>query len=140
MEIPWTATGQPGPGTDVTIMASRFELTTAWRSPAFLALVLRAWRQVRRSPGALGVSLRAEPLRRTFWTLSAWTDRDALSGFAGAEPHRTVMRTARLWMKDSVLRFWTVPAGDFSPAGLWADARARIAASDPPAGAGPAPD
>jgi hypothetical protein len=135
MEIPWTVTSQPRPPTDATIMASRFELTTAWRSPAFLVRSLRVWRQARRSRGALGMSLRAQPLRGTFWTLSAWTDRDALSRFARAEPHQTVMRTARPWMKDSVFRFWTIPAGDFSPAELWADAQARIAASDPPASA-----
>ncbi len=131
MEIPWTAAGQPGPATDVTIMASRFELITPWRSPAFLARSLRVWRQARRSSGVLGVSLRAEPLKGTFWTLSAWTDRDALSGFARAEPHRTVMRTTRPWMKESVFRFWTISAGEFDPAGLWADAEARVAADDP---------
>ena len=135
MEIPWTATGQPGPADDVTIMASRFELATAWRSPAFLVRSLRVWRQARRSPGALGVSLRAQPLTGTFWTLSAWTDRDALSGFARAEPHRTVMRTIRPWMKDSVFRFWTIPAGDLNPTELWADAQARIAVPDQPASA-----
>jgi hypothetical protein len=136
MEIPWTTTGRPGPDTDATIMASRFELTTAWRSPAFLARSLRVWRQARRSPGALGVSLRAQPLKATFWTLSAWTDRDALSSFARAEPHRTVMRKTRPGMKESVFRFWTTPASRLDPAQLWADAQARIAAAgDPPTGA-----
>jgi len=114
-------------------MASRFELITAWRSPAFLARSPRVWRQADRSPGALGVSLRAQPVKGTFWTLSAWTDRDALSHFARAEPHRTVIGTARPWMKDSVFRFWAIPASDLNPAELWADAQARIAASDPPA-------
>jgi hypothetical protein len=136
MEIPWTTTGRsqyPGPAADASIMASRFELTSGWRSPAFLARSLRVWRQVRRSPGALGVSLRAQPLKGTFWTLSAWTDRDALSSFARAEPHRAVMRATRPWMKDSVFRFWTAPASQLNPAQLWADAQARIAASDPPA-------
>lgn len=130
MEIPWTATSEPLP-TDATIMASRFQLKTAWRSPAFLMRSLRVWRQARSSPGALGLSLRAEPLKGTFWTLSAWTDRDALSRFARAEPHQTVMSTARPWMKDSVFRFWTIPAGDLRSAELWPDAQARIASSAP---------
>ena len=131
MEIPWTSTSQPTLPTDVMIMASRFELTTAWHSPAFLVRSLRVWRQARRSPGALGMSLRAQPLRATFWTLSAWTDRDALSRFARAEPHQTVMRTARPAMKASVFRFWTIPAGDLRPVELWIDAQARVAAGDP---------
>ncbi len=130
MEIPWTATSQPCSSPDATVMASRFELTTAWRSPAFLARSLRVWRQARHFPGALGVSLRAQPLKGTFWTLSAWTDHNALSGFARAEPHRTLMRTSQPWMKNSVFRFWTTPAGQLNPAQLWADAQTRIAASD----------
>jgi hypothetical protein len=77
--------------------------------------------------------LRTQPFKGTFWTLSAWTDRDALSRFARAEPHQTVMRTARPWMKDSVFRFWTIPASDLNPAELWAGAQAGIAASNPPA-------
>ncbi len=86
MEIPWTATGQPSSAPGATIMASRFELTTAWRSPVFLARSLRVWRQARHSPWPAG-SIPAHSLKGTFWTLSAWTSRDALSGFARAEPH-----------------------------------------------------
>jgi hypothetical protein len=132
MEIPWIATGQPSSSPDATVMASRFQLTTAWRSPAFLARSLRVWHHARHSPGLLGVSLRAQPLKGTFWTLSAWTDRDALSRFARAEPHHTLMRTSRPWTKDPVFRFWTAPTAQLNPAQLWADAQTRIAASDPP--------
>jgi heme-degrading monooxygenase HmoA len=113
-------------------MASRFELTSAWRSPAFLAQALRARRQARRSPGVLGVSLRAQPLRRTYWTLSAWTGEPALMAFARAEPHRTVMRRVRPWAKTATFRYWTAPAGELPPAGdrtaraLWAEAERRI--------------
>ena len=64
MDLPWSAPGTAASGQDAYVMASRFELTSAWRSPAFLAQALRARRQARRSPGVLGVSLRAQPLRR----------------------------------------------------------------------------
>jgi hypothetical protein len=79
--------GTPSAGRDPLIMGSRFELTSAWRSPGFLAHAMRIWRQARRSPGILGVSLRAHPLRGTFWTLSAWTDEAALQAFARTDPH-----------------------------------------------------
>ena len=133
MGIPWTATGTQGSGPDATVMASRFELTTAWRSPAFLGRSLRVWRQARHSAGLLGVSLRAQPMKGTFWTLSAWTNRDMLSSFARSEPHRTLMRASSPWMKDSVFRSWTAPADQLDAAQLWADAEARIAASNPSA-------
>lgn len=99
-----------------------------WRSPAFLAQSIRAWRQARRSPGVLWVTLRAQPLRRTYWTLSAWTDQAALYAFARAEPHRTVMKRTRPRARTATFRFWTADAGQLTPDLLWAEAERRISA------------
>ena len=126
MDLPWSTTGTPAAGQSAYVMASRFELTSSWRSPAFLAQAVRAWRQARRSPGVFGVTLRAHPLRRTYWTLSAWTDEAALYAFARAEPHRTIMKRVRPWAKTATFRFWTVPADQLAPAELWAEAQRRI--------------
>ena len=120
-------------------MGSRFELKSPWRSPAFLLLSLRVWRQARRAPGLLGVSLRAHPVSGVFWTLSAWVDEPSLREFARADPHRTIMKRARPWTKSSTFRFWTVPAGKLTPAPLWADAVARITTSSPDDGQGVRP-
>jgi heme-degrading monooxygenase HmoA len=142
MELPWMngrpgpQSGRPGPqpgqqggtGTDAFVMGSRFELRSRWRSPAFLLLSMRIWRQARRTPGLLGVSLRAHPVSGVFWTLSAWADEPALREFARTDPHRTIMKKARSWTKSSTFRFWTVPADELSPGPLWADAQTRIAA------------
>jgi len=128
MEIPWATIGTPSAGQEPLIMGSRFELTSAWRSPAFLAQAMRIWMQARRSPGILGVSLRAYPLRGTFWTLSAWTDEAALRAFAGADPHRSIVRRVRPWAKTATFRFWSAPAGKLGPGQLWAEAEARITA------------
>jgi hypothetical protein len=130
VDLPWGAAGAQPAGKDAYVMASKFELTSAWRSPAFLAQAVRAWRQARRSSGICGVTLRAQPLRRTYWTLSAWTDEAALSGFARTEPHRTIMRRVRPWARTATFRFWTVPAGELTPAKLWAEAERRISAPE----------
>jgi len=108
------------------VMASKFALVSGWRTPAFLAQAIRAWRQARRSPGVLGVTLRAQPLRLSYWTLSAWTGQDALDAFARAEPHRTIMRRVRPWAKTATFRFWTADAAQLSPDRLWAEAERRI--------------
>lgn len=131
MDLPWSTAGAPSAGQDAYVMASRFELTSAWRSPAFLAQAIRAWRQARRSPGVFGVTLRAQLSRRTYWTLSAWTDQAALNTFARTEPHRTIMRRVRPWAKTATFRFWTVPADKLTPTGLWAEAERRINAPEP---------
>jgi heme-degrading monooxygenase HmoA len=131
MDLPWSTAGAPSAGQDACVMASRFELTSAWRSPAFLAQAVRAWQQARRSPGVFGVTLRAQLLRRTYWTLSAWADQAALNTFARTEPHRTIMRRVRPWAKTATFRFWTVPADKLTPAELWAEAERRINAPEP---------
>jgi hypothetical protein len=117
-------------GAEAYVMASKFELTSGWRTPAFLALAIRAWRQARRSSGVLGVTLRAQPLRLSYWTLSAWTGKDALDAFARAEPHRTIMRRVRPWAKTATFRFWTADATQLAPDRLWAEAERRISAPE----------
>jgi hypothetical protein len=67
-------------------MASRLELRQLRDVPPFLTAALRIRRQMLGSPGALGVSLIARPLHRTFWTLSAWQDQAALLAAVGREP------------------------------------------------------
>jgi len=130
MDLPWSAAGTPPAGQDAYVMASRFELTSIWRSPAFLTQAVRAWRQARRSPGVYGVTLRAELLQRRYWTLSAWTGEAALQEFARAEPHRTIMRRVRPWARAATFRFWTAPAGQLTPGQLWPEAERRINAPE----------
>lgn len=135
MEIPWIAKEQPDAGPAAVVMGSKFELSSAVRSPVFLLHSLRLWRQARRSAGIMGVSLRAQPVKGTFWTLSAWTDRQALAAFARTDPHAAAMKRIRPWTKSATFRFWPVPSGElasatFSPASLWADAVARIEADE----------
>jgi hypothetical protein len=136
MEIPWStpAAARVPAGQDIVILGSRFELTSAWRSPAFLGYALRIWLQARRSPGIMGVSLRAQPLRATFWTLSAWSSQAALRDFARADPHRSIVARVRPWAKKAVLQTWTVPGGEagptaLDPAALWEQAEARISSA-----------
>jgi hypothetical protein len=108
--LPWAAP-KPQPPVDgpVTVMASRLELRRLSDVPSFLGAALRIRRQMLASPGALGLSLIARPLHRTFWTLSAWRDQAALSAAVGREPHRQLMRHFRPRMAGSSFVTWTAP-------------------------------
>jgi hypothetical protein len=109
--LPWTTPKPPRPGDGpVTVMASRLELRRLRDVPSFLAAALRIRRQMLGSPGALGVSLIARPMHRTFWTLSAWQDQAALSAAVGREPHRQIMRRLRPRMAGSSFVTWTARA------------------------------
>ncbi|MFI6505251.1 hypothetical protein [Nonomuraea typhae] len=102
-------------------MASRFELKSLAQVPGFLLQAVRILLQVRRSGGAVGAALKAAPLKKTFWTLSAWTDREALAAFAAAQPHRGIIRAYRSAMAGSQFEFWTAAA----PSG-WDEAHERL--------------
>ncbi|MFF8973870.1 DUF3291 domain-containing protein [Streptomyces sp. NPDC014995] len=121
----WTTVSTPAPDTEAFVMASRLEVRSLKDVPRFFLQSLAAWKQVTGAPGVYGASLIAQPLKRTFWTLSAWQDREALYAYAKTEPHRSIMTGARSATKESVFTFWQVPA-----TGLpvdWAEARRRLA-------------
>lgn len=126
MQVPWTTTSTPPPIGEATLMASKFQLTSAWRSPAFLMASTRILRQAKGSAGLLGISLRAHPLRGEFWTLSAWIDEAALREFSRANPHRDTMKRFRPQMTEGIFRFWTAPADALHPAALWREGQRLI--------------
>jgi hypothetical protein len=110
--LPWTAPkSSPGPEGPVTVMASRLELRRLYDVPSFLTAALRIRRQMLGSPGALGLSLIAKPLQRTFWTLSAWQDPESLDGAVGREPHVQIMKRFRPKMAGSRFVTWTAEDG-----------------------------
>lgn len=106
-------------------MASRFETATLTGALRFFLKSPGIILQIRKAPGAHGVGLRARVFRRTFLTLSAWEDREALYRFARSEPHRSSSRAAAAYMKESEFTFWTVPAGELPIS--WAEAERRLA-------------
>ena len=122
--LPWTIPNQATPNTQAFVMASRFEVRSAKDVPRFFLKSLSAWRQVRSAPGALGASLIAQPLRRTFFTLSAWEGRDALYAFARTEPHRSIMSGLRSTMRDSTFTFWELPVEELPL--TWVDAKRHL--------------
>ena len=122
--LPWTIPNPAPPGTHAYAMASRFEVRSAADVPRFFLKSLAAWRQVRSAPGCLGASLIAQPLRRVFYTLSAWQDRDALYAFARTQPHRGIMASLRPTMRSATFTFWDVPTGQLPLS--WDDAQRRL--------------
>ncbi len=124
--LPWTAATntRPAENAEVLVMASRFHLKSLTQVPAFLLAAMRIRAQMLASPGAVGVALIAKPLARTFYTLSAWTDRAAIDAAIAIEPHRRTMTRFHPLMESSAFAFWNV-----DPAALpvdWADAICRL--------------
>ena len=112
-------------------MGSTLVLRSYRSVPSFLRAAMQLRRVVQRSPGASGVSLVAQPTRKTFWTLSAWEGQDALDSFVRSREHAAVTQKFHDRMHHSDFRFWTLPRASLpeargNAAGLWAEARARL--------------
>lgn len=123
--LPWTTLAAAAPTTPCVVMASRLPLSSYRHIPAFLLRSEAIRRQLATAPGLLGYSLQADLAHKTFWTLSAWTDRAALLRFNAADPHRKAARATRPAMQPPAFVFWTATAGDLPIA--WAEARRRLA-------------
>jgi hemerythrin-like domain-containing protein len=122
--VPWRRVVAPQPETEYLVMASRLPLRQLTKVPRFMGLTLSVVRQLERSEGLVGYSLRAHPLAKTFWTLSAWTDDAALSRFARELPHRAVIARLRPDMATTRFVTWTC-RGQELPAS-WYDAVQRL--------------
>ncbi|QIS10367.1 hypothetical protein [Nocardia arthritidis] len=106
-------------------MASRLEVKSLLDVPGFLIASLALWRQARRSPGALGVALKAEMPKRTFWTYSAWQDKAAIYAYAGSEPHKSTIERKRKVMREATFVFFNASVDELPVS--WDEIRRRIA-------------
>ncbi len=121
-----TPTSTADPATAV-VFASRLPLRTWYTPPSFLWGVVKVMRQLKSAPGLLGHSLRAEPIGGRYWTLSAWTDQQAMNEFVRTDPHRSVMRGLADALGDPTFVTWEVARADLPVS--WDDVRQRIDAA-----------
>jgi hypothetical protein len=107
--VPWRRTTTVDPDAEYLLMASRLPLRSIAKVPWFMGLTASVVRQLERTDGLVGYSLRAQPFARTFWTLSAWTDARALAAFVREMPHQAVMVKLRPHMGPTRFTTWTAP-------------------------------
>ncbi|CAL9549821.1 MULTISPECIES: DUF3291 domain-containing protein [Streptomyces] len=122
--LPWTVPNEPPRATEVHVFASRFETRTLWGALKFLVRTPGVWRQIGSAPGAYGASLKAEPFKRTFWTLSAWESPEALKTFARSGPHAPASRGLSAQMRDAKFASW--PASSDELPVSWTEVRKRL--------------
>jgi heme-degrading monooxygenase HmoA len=69
----------------------------------FIRWLLAIQRQLSQANGFIGYSLLAHPVRRDFWTLSAWLDKDSLNNFFRSAPHVRATKALRAQMGQTLL-------------------------------------
>lgn len=120
--LPWTLSGSPDSATVAQV--TRLELRRFRHVPGFLIEALRIRRAAQQAPGAIGITLRAAPLRRSFWTLSIWTDQASVDAFVSHETHLATMRRFRSRMAGSRFLAWQLEPGTSPP--TWDHALQRL--------------
>ena len=84
-------------------------------------------KQMASTPGVVGFSMLARPVRKEYATLSLWVDDAALDAFARAMPHARLRDALAREMGETTFVRWTVKGSDGVPS--WRDAFARLASS-----------
>lgn len=125
--FPWATFTKPDPAQQYLVMASRLPLRSYRTIPAFLRLTFAVRGQLAHAEGLVGYSLLAEPLSKTFWTLSAWRDQASLDAFARALPHADVVRALRPRMAPTTFLTWSVAGRDLPIS--WTEAKSRLLAA-----------
>jgi hypothetical protein len=124
MYTPWFTIAPVEKDREYLALLSGLPLKTYRGFPRLVGFVIGTVQQMYVSRGAVGVTLRAELLARTFWTLSAWQDEQALQDFVMKKPHLDAMKEMQTYMNPAYFLRWKV-AGSALPL-RWADAERRF--------------
>ena len=93
--LPWRTRLPLDPDTSYVVTVTELPLRTHLRTPRIMRATWRTVRELRDSDGLVGYALKADILRKTFWTMSAWTDSDAQAAFVCSDVHRNAMAALR---------------------------------------------
>jgi hypothetical protein len=121
---PWKAHAPAEPGRDYFALISYLPLTRFRVLPRFIRFTREVQRQLRSARGLIGYSLDAQPLHKTFWTLSVWEDRQSMMAFVREVPHSRVMQALAPHMGRTQFASWTVREMDLPLD--WVSAKARL--------------
>jgi hypothetical protein len=124
-DLPWTSFVQRVPEREYVALLSYLPLRRLSSTLPFLWGVQQVRRQLARSTGLVGYSLRASPLRREYWTLSVWESERALLAFVKTQPHNGLMSSVRGRMGATSFVRWRLRGTD--PLPTWDDAMRRAA-------------
>lgn len=88
------------------ISITRLRLRSPWHLPHFLWLNERSARQLRTAPGFIGGKLLVDA-RRTFWTVTAWSDEPAMRAYRDRDAHRAAMAKLVEWCDEASVAHWS---------------------------------
>jgi quinol monooxygenase YgiN len=132
--LPWTdCRFRPEGEEAVHVLASTLALERYSDVPRFLRWTQRIRKQLATVEGCAGYSLDARLLRKTFYTLSAWSSRDAMNRFVHSGEHARMLEAMAGRLGEATFVESTASAAELPLD--WRAAKQRLAAARAPAGA-----
>lgn len=123
--LPWSAgVYKPADGHQLHVMTTNLPLTRFRDVPRFLRWTIRIRTQLKSAPGCVGFTMDAKPFTKTFWTLSAWSDEQAMERFVRSGAHAEMLKDMAGRLGNPHFADSTATSADIPLS--WADARARI--------------
>jgi hypothetical protein len=122
--LPWRATTAVDPDVSYVVAITRLPLRRHTRIPAVMRATWQIVRELVRSDGLVGYSLKADLIRKTFWTISAWDSTDSLHAFVRSEVHVRAMTASGPHMNEPRIETTVIPGTDL-PA-EWSQVRDRL--------------
>jgi len=122
-ESPWRTFRAPNPNGDFVALLSYLPLESYWRLLPWAIYTAQMVKQLATADGLVGYSLRASPLSKRFWTLSAWESEAALRTFVQNQPHLRVMTALAPHMDKTKFVRWMVKGSNLPL--RWDDALRR---------------
>jgi hypothetical protein len=123
LRFPWRAVA-PAPA-PVYVSAATFTFASYRHAILAAPRAVSFWARWPAVPGALGLSLRFQPLLRRAWMLSVWTSEESLDQFLDSPSHRLVMATFRPRL-DGGSRAASWQTSSFDIDACWQQARAAL--------------
>ena len=121
--LPWHASALPRDGETYVTMLTFLPLKRYRDTPRFIIYVIRVYLQLKRTEGVVGFSMRSEPLKKKYWTLSAWNSHQAMGNYIHTPPHVDVMRSMQGYMGATAFTSWEATSSDLPLS--WDDALSR---------------
>lgn len=123
----WIHRRKPKPDREYLALLTYLPLKRYGSLFRFAAYARRIRKQLKAAHGLIGYSVRGQPWRLKFWTLSVWRSESALREFAHQGSHMGAMVLLRSDMGPTQFTRWRIKGRDV-PLG-WKDALRREAAS-----------
>jgi hypothetical protein len=112
MDMPWKEIAPISPSGEYLALLTYLPLKKHRTIPRFLWSTCAIQKQLAGSAGILGYALRAKPLQKNFWTMSAWLDEKSLMDFAFRIPHSRVMKALAPHMGPTRFTRWKVSGAE----------------------------